>query len=156
MRGVMRVLFALFILRICHNPPRRISKPGIWGESFGRVCSKLITLAATIERDHACAVTLQSMYYNFARLHQTLKVSPAKAAGVTDRLWEMVDVIDVLNAFEAKRKRASKPIFEVERWAIGGGYYVRATLIDGTVAGSTALPRKARLAAGLETSPMYG
>ena len=52
------------------------------------------------------------MYYNFVRLHQTLKVSPAMAAGVTDRLWEMVDVVDVLDAFEAKRKRAAKSIFE--------------------------------------------
>ena len=31
------------------------------------------------------------------------------------------------------RKRAAKPVFEVERWAIGGGYYVRATLTDGEV-----------------------
>ena len=73
------------------------------------------------------------MYSNFVRPHQLLKISPAMAAGVTDRLWEMVDVVDVLDAFEAKRKRAAKPIFEVERWAIGGGYYVRATLTDGTV-----------------------
>jgi len=83
--------------------------------------------------NHACAVALHAMYYNFVRLHQTLKVTPAMAAGVTDRLWEMVDVVDVLDAFEAKRKRTSKPIFEVERWAIGGSYYVRATLPDGTV-----------------------
>ena len=83
--------------------------------------------------NHACAVALHSMYYNFVRLHQTLNVSPAMAAGVTDRLWEMVDVIDVLDAFEAKRKRAAKAVFEVERWAIGGSYYVRATLTDGTV-----------------------
>jgi cell fate regulator YaaT (PSP1 superfamily) len=34
--------------------------------------------------NHACAVGLHSMYYNFVRLHQTLKVSPAMAAGVTD------------------------------------------------------------------------
>jgi IS1 family transposase len=83
--------------------------------------------------NHACAVALHSMYYNFVRLHQTLKVSPAMAAGVTDRLWEMVDVIDVLDAFEAKRKRGARPTFEVEQWAIGGGYYIRATLLDGTV-----------------------
>ena len=30
-------------------------------------------------------------------------------------------------------KRVAKPLFEVEQWAIGGGYYVRATLPDGTV-----------------------
>jgi hypothetical protein len=83
--------------------------------------------------NHACAVALHSIYYNFVRLHQTLKVSPAMAAGVTNRLWEMVDVIDVLDAFEAKRKRADKPVFEAVRWAIGGGWYVRATLTDGTV-----------------------
>jgi len=78
-------------------------------------------------------VALHSMYYNFVRLHQTLKVSPAMAAGVTDRLWEMVDVVDVLDAFEAKRKRGAKSVFEVEQWRVGGGYYVRATLKDGTV-----------------------
>lgn len=53
------------------------------------------------------------------------------AAGVTDRLWEMVDVVDVLDAFEAKRKR-QKPTagFEVERWRIGEGYYVTVTIPD--------------------------
>jgi IS1 family transposase len=82
--------------------------------------------------NHACAVALHSMYYNFVRLHQTLKVTPAMAAGVTDRLWEMVDVVDVLDAFEAKRKRQPKVQFEIEEWKIGGGFYVRATFADGT------------------------
>jgi hypothetical protein len=45
------------------------------------------------------------MYYNFVRIHQTLKISPAMAAGVTDRLWEMSDVVDMLDAWEAKEKR---------------------------------------------------
>ena len=47
----------------------------------------------------------------------------------------MVDVVDVLDAFEAKRKRTAKPIFEIEKWAIGGGSFLRpsATLPDGTV-----------------------
>src|SRR5580700_10818918 len=83
--------------------------------------------------NHACAVALHSMYYNFVRLHQTLKVSPAMAAGVTDRLWEMVDVVDVvdvLDAFEAKRKRDPKVTFGVERWRIGDGYYVTVTMPD--------------------------
>jgi hypothetical protein len=34
------------------------------------------------------AVALHMMYYNFVRIHQTLKVTPAMAAGVTKRLWE--------------------------------------------------------------------
>jgi hypothetical protein len=52
------------------------------------------------------------------------------AAGVTDRLWEMVDVVDVLDAFEAKRKRQPKVIFNVEPWRIGSGYYVTVTMPD--------------------------
>jgi hypothetical protein len=40
---------------------------------------------------------------------------------------------EVLGKFEAKRRRVTKPIFEVEQWAIGGGFYIRATLPDGTV-----------------------
>ena len=34
-------------------------------------------------------------------------VTPAMAAGVTDRLWEMSDVLDLLEAFEAAQKRAA-------------------------------------------------
>jgi hypothetical protein len=62
------------------------------------------------------------------------------AAGVTDRLWEMTDVVDMLDAFEAKRKREPKVHFEIERWRIGGGFYIRATVerIDGFLSESEA------------------
>jgi hypothetical protein len=80
--------------------------------------------------NHACAVALHAMYYNFVRLHKTLKVTPAMAAGVTDKLWEMTDIVDVIDSFEGSRSR--KPIFEVEKWAIGESYYVRVTFPDGT------------------------
>jgi hypothetical protein len=55
--------------------------------------------------NHACAVALHAMYYNFVRIHQTLKVTPAMAAGVTDRLWEMKDLAEMLEAFEVSQKR---------------------------------------------------
>lgn len=54
--------------------------------------------------NHACAVALHCMYYNFVRIHKTLKFTPAMAAGVTNRLWEIGDMIDVLEAWEAKSK----------------------------------------------------
>jgi hypothetical protein len=50
------------------------------------------------------------------------------AAGVTERLWAMVDVVDVLDAFKAKRKREPKVIFDVVRWRIGEGFYVAVTM----------------------------
>jgi hypothetical protein len=50
------------------------------------------------------------------------------AAGVTDRLWEMNDLVDMIEAFEAKEKRDTKPIFEVIGWKIGGGFYVKISI----------------------------
>ena len=43
--------------------------------------------------NHAAAVALHFMHYNFARIHRTLRVAPAMAAGVTDRLWEVDDLV---------------------------------------------------------------
>ena len=40
----------------------------------------------------AHAVALHFMYYNFVRIHQSLRVTPAMAAGVTDTLWEIEDI----------------------------------------------------------------
>jgi hypothetical protein len=42
------------------------------------------------------------MYYNFVRIHQTLKMTPAMAAGVISRLWEMTDLIEMVESFEAR------------------------------------------------------
>jgi IS1 family transposase len=42
------------------------------------------------------AVALHFMYYNFCRIHQTLRVTPAMEAGVTDHLWEIEDIISLL------------------------------------------------------------
>ncbi len=41
----------------------------------------------------AHAVALHFMYYNFCRIHQTLRVTPAMEAGVTDRLWTLEDIL---------------------------------------------------------------
>jgi IS1 family transposase len=51
--------------------------------------------------NHAHSVALFAMYYNFVRIHKTLKVTPAMAAKVTSRLWEIGDIVDVLEAWEA-------------------------------------------------------
>jgi len=68
----------------------------------------------------------------------------------------MGDVVDVLDAFEPKRKRAAKPIFEVERWAIGGGYYVRATLPDGMVDRIEGFTTEGEAGRWSRMSPVYG
>jgi hypothetical protein len=51
--------------------------------------------------NHAHSVALFAMYYNFVRIHRTLRTAPAMAAGVTERLWEIGDIVDVLEAWDA-------------------------------------------------------
>ena len=38
------------------------------------------------------------MYYNFARVHQTLRITPAMAAGVSDHVWEIEEIVALLDA----------------------------------------------------------
>ena len=54
--------------------------------------------------NHAHAMALHFLYYNFVRVHKTLRTTPAMAAGVTKRLWEMTDVVDVLEAWEGRER----------------------------------------------------
>ena len=46
------------------------------------------------------AYALHFAYYNFCRIHKTLRVTPAMAAGVTDRLWRMEDIVKILETWE--------------------------------------------------------
>jgi IS1 family transposase len=45
----------------------------------------------------ACAVALHFMYYNFCRIHQTLRVTPAMEAKVTNHVWDIKDILNLLN-----------------------------------------------------------
>lgn len=51
--------------------------------------------------NHAHMVSLHMMYYNFVRIHQTLRCTPAMAAGVSKTLWELTDMVKVLEDWEA-------------------------------------------------------
>ena len=47
--------------------------------------------------NHSATVALYFMYYNFARIHQTLRTTPAQAAGVTEKLWDIEDIVGLLS-----------------------------------------------------------
>jgi hypothetical protein len=51
----------------------------------------------------AWADTMRFLYYNFVRVHQTPRVTPAMAAGATKRLWEIKDFVNMIEAWEASR-----------------------------------------------------
>ncbi|MYF11889.1 MAG: IS1 family transposase, partial [Gammaproteobacteria bacterium] len=52
--------------------------------------------------NHAYSVALHFMHYNFCRIHQTLGVTPAMEAGVTERLWEVSDIAKLVEAAAPK------------------------------------------------------
>ena len=54
--------------------------------------------------NHAHAVALFMIYYNFCKLHKAHRLTPAMAAGVTERLWDVGDIVNVLEAWERKQE----------------------------------------------------
>jgi IS1 family transposase len=53
--------------------------------------------------NHAHMVALHMMYYNFVRIHMTLRCSPAMAAGVSPRLWDVSDIVAVVEEWETNQ-----------------------------------------------------
>jgi hypothetical protein len=45
------------------------------------------------------AVALYALWYNFVRVHKTLRMSPAMAAGIETRLWSMEDVVALIDEY---------------------------------------------------------
>ena len=52
--------------------------------------------------NHAHSVAIHLMHYNFVRIHQTLRCTPAMQAGVSKTLWELTDMVKVLEDWEAR------------------------------------------------------
>ncbi|MCH9053427.1 MAG: hypothetical protein IIA72_20615 [Proteobacteria bacterium] len=50
-------------------------------------------------------VALYTVWYNFARMHSAVKMSPAMAAGVSDTLWDMADIVKLIDAAAPKLGR---------------------------------------------------
>ena len=55
--------------------------------------------------NHMHSLALYFLHYNFCRIHKTIRVAPAMEAGLTDRLWDVFDIIDLIEADRPKPKR---------------------------------------------------
>lgn len=55
--------------------------------------------------NHYHALALYFMFYNFVRQHKTLRTSPAQAAGITTRLWDMSDIVQLIDDAEGEPKK---------------------------------------------------
>jgi hypothetical protein len=54
--------------------------------------------------NHIHALALYFTFYNFCRIHKTLRVTPAMAAGITDRLWSLEDIVAKIDAMSPTPK----------------------------------------------------
>jgi len=58
--------------------------------------------------NHCHALALYFVFYNWIRIHKTLRVTPAMAAALTDRLWSWEDIIALIDEAEARKKAPAK------------------------------------------------
>jgi hypothetical protein len=63
--------------------------------------ARLTNGSSTKAENHAHGVAIYFMHHNFVRIHQTLRCTPATAAGVTTKLWELADMVKVLEDWES-------------------------------------------------------
>ncbi len=51
-------------------------------------------------KNHCHMVAIYYAYYNFCRVHQTLRVTPAMEAGLADRVWTLEELVSLLGYTE--------------------------------------------------------
>lgn len=47
--------------------------------------------------NHIAMVAIHAVYYNFGRIHKTLRITPAMAAGLTDHVWTLDEIVLLAN-----------------------------------------------------------
>jgi hypothetical protein len=58
-------------------------------------------------RNHGAAIALNDFAYNFIKIHGPLRANLAMAAGVSDRLWEVSDLVAHGESYEREAERAA-------------------------------------------------
>ena len=52
--------------------------------------------------NHIAMVAIHAVYYNFARIHKTLRITPAMAAGLSDHVWSLEEIVQMADGLMAK------------------------------------------------------
>ena len=90
--------------------------------------------------NHIHALSLYFVWFNFCRQHKAHRLSPAMAAGISDRLWSIEDIVALIDAKESKAikrgpyKKKNDPMaatFKAVRYEKMFGWFVRVTWSNG-------------------------
>jgi hypothetical protein len=84
-------------------PPEKISTTYVKCQNLTmrmgmRRFTRLTNAFSKMVENHAPAIALYFMYYNFCRKHQTTKTAPAMAAGIADHVWSVAEIIGLADS----------------------------------------------------------
>jgi hypothetical protein len=88
---------------VCGSPvPRDISTSHVERQNLTmrmsmRRFTRLTNAFLKKAENHAHNVALHVMHYNYCRIHQSLRITPAMAAGRTDHVWEIEELVTLLD-----------------------------------------------------------
>jgi IS1 family transposase len=94
--------------RIIGNPDmRRVSTSHVERQNLTmrmsmRRFTRLTNAHSKKVENHQHALAIYFMYYNFCRIHQSIRVTPAMAAGVSDHVWEISEMVELLGNVRSK------------------------------------------------------
>jgi hypothetical protein len=97
-----------------HIPTSYVERQNLTMRMSMRRFTRLTNAFSKKFENHCHMVALYAGWYNFVRIHKTLKVTPAMEAGVTDRLWSLADVVGIVDEWEAVQEKSlrSRPADE--------------------------------------------
>jgi IS1 family transposase len=65
--------------------------------------------------NHIHALSIYFMHYNFVRIHQSLRVTPAMEAGVTDKLWSLEDMVRIVDDWETSQQKGVTRMADIDQ-----------------------------------------
>ena len=77
-------------------PPSFVERQNLSMRMSIRRFTRLTNAFSKKVENHAAAVVLWFMYYNFCRAHQTLRVTPAMEAGISNHVWTIEELVGLL------------------------------------------------------------
>jgi IS1 family transposase len=84
--------------KIAHVSTSHVERQNLTMRMKMRRFTRLTNAFSKKIENHIAAIALHYMHYNFCRIHQTLRVTPAMEAGVTDHVWDVAEFVALLES----------------------------------------------------------
>jgi hypothetical protein len=93
-----------------HISTSDVERQNLTMRMHSRRCTRLTNAFTKKAENHAHSVALHFMYCNFVRIHETLRVTSAMAAGVASELWDVKMIVRMIEDWEAGQHAKASPL----------------------------------------------